>query len=253
VVDNKVVAEIAGSEFITDKNGERHKLASDIPPHEGEFLWRIIRENKFKHTIEIGCGFGISSLYICDAISAQPGSHHVIVDPYQSTQWHGIGVHNLNRAGFSSYRLIEKPSEIALPALLESGERFDFAFIDGWHTFEHVLLDFFYLNRLLKVGGIIVFHDIYSHALNRVLRYIVNYPNYRVAEVMGRVTLKRRLLNAVKVLAHFFVRLIPRSLSEELFDATLIRPGLFLKLYGNMVVLQKTAEDSRDWGWYKHF
>jgi predicted O-methyltransferase YrrM len=253
VVDNKVITEIFGTGLVVDSNGEKYKLDSYIPQNEGEFLWRIIRENKFQRAIEIGCGFGISSLYICDALSSQPGSQHVMVDPYQSTQWHGVGVYNLKRAGFSSYRLIEKSSETALPALLESGEKFDFAFIDGWHTFEHVLIDFFYLDNLLKPGGIIVFHDTYSHAVNRVLRYIVNYPNYQVVGVVGSVTWKRRWLNAFKVSAHFFIRLIPRSLAEELFDATVVSPGSFLRLHGDMVALRKTAEGSRDWDWYKHF
>jgi predicted O-methyltransferase YrrM len=253
MVSNKVIAEITGSGFAIDRQGTRHRVDSDISQSEGEFLWRLIRENKFQHTIEIGCGFGISSLYICDALSTQPGAKHVLIDPHQSTQWQGLGVYNLERANFSFYRLIEKPSEIALPEILESGEKFDFAFIDGWHTFEHVLLDFFYLNRVLKTGGIVVFHDSYCRQINRVLRYVANYPNYRIAGVVGGITRKRKLLNVLKTALHFFISLLPRRLAEELFDATIVKPGFFLKFQGDMVALQKTAEDSRGWQWYAHF
>jgi len=40
------------------------------------------------------------------------------------------------------------------------GERIDFAFIDGAHTFDHVLVDFFYIDRMLNVGGIVAFDDV---------------------------------------------------------------------------------------------
>ena len=35
----------------------------------------------------------------------------MIIDPFQSTDWHNIGITNLKRAGFDFFELIEKPSE----------------------------------------------------------------------------------------------------------------------------------------------
>ena len=151
---NPVVKQILMSKTVTDEFGNNHKLRSEIGPDKGEFIWALIQSNEIEHSIEIGCAFGISSLYICDALSQKESPRHVIIDPFQSTTWHGVGVNNLQTAGFSFYELIEKPSEIALPTLLQNEERFDFAFIDGYHTFDHALLDFFYLNRLLKIQGL---------------------------------------------------------------------------------------------------
>jgi len=34
-----------------------------------------------------------------------------------------------------------------LPRLLESGKKIDFAYIDGWHTFDYTLLDWCYIDR----------------------------------------------------------------------------------------------------------
>ena len=83
----------------------------------------------------------------------------MIVDPDESTAWCGVGVSNLDRAGIDFYELREEPSEIALPQLLKEGAEFDLAFIDGWHTFDQTLIDMYYANRLVKVGGYIIIDD----------------------------------------------------------------------------------------------
>ncbi len=46
-------------------------------------------------------------------------------------------------------------SEICLPQLLQQELRFDFAYVDGWHTFDHVMMEFFYINRMLDEGGVV--------------------------------------------------------------------------------------------------
>jgi predicted O-methyltransferase YrrM len=72
----------------------------------------------------------------------------------------GLGLANLDRAGYA--RLVEfhdEPSYRALPALEAAGQRIEFAFIDGWHTFDYVMVDFFYVDRMLRVGGIVVLDD----------------------------------------------------------------------------------------------
>jgi len=147
---------------------------------EGEFLAKAIEDNGFQRTIEIGCALGISSLYICDALSGQPDPSHTIIDPNQTDGWERIGIRNLEAHGYSFYRLIEQPSEIALPQLLQRGEAFDLGFIDGYHTFDHALVDFFYLNRMLRVGGMIIFDDVSFPSISKLVRYLRNYPAYEI-------------------------------------------------------------------------
>lgn len=163
-------------------------------------------------------------------------------------------MHNLDRAGFSFYELVEKPSELALPALLERGESFDFALIDGWHTFDHTLLDFFYLDRLLKVGAIIVIDDPILKPVGKALRHIVNYPNYEIIGlVRSRRLWQRKALNAVKRAMHLAVRLIPNRVAHEFFDASVVWPDAVLDLDATMVALRKTGPDEREWNWYVPF
>ncbi|MTI29215.1 class I SAM-dependent methyltransferase, partial [Xanthovirga aplysinae] len=109
---------------------------------------------------------------------------HTIIDPYQTSDWKNIGITNLRKANIDFFELIEKPSEIALPQLLNEKRKYDFALIDGWHTFDHTLIDFFYLNRLINTGGIIVIDDVGLPSINKLMRYILNYPAY---ELIGNV------------------------------------------------------------------
>ena len=67
------------------------------------------------------------------------------IDPFQKTQWNSNGLKLLtNSKLINRHNLIEKSYE-ALPELLKDNKnKFDFIFIDGWHTFDYTLIDFFY-------------------------------------------------------------------------------------------------------------
>lgn len=235
-----------------------YKVTS-IPTLEGEFLWDQIRKNHYCNTIEIGCALGISSLYICDALSTSQQWSHTIIDPYQSTDWQSIGMQNLKNAGYIDHvRLIESLSEIALPRLLEEHNTFDFGFIDGWHTFDHTLVDFFYLNRIIRVGGMIVFDDVRYPSISRVVRYVSKYPNYEIVNADYGVTLgkKYKLMTYIIKIAHLVSKCFPRKLHSLFFS------DVILSLHPiNAVLLQrprwaafrKIADDTRDYRWYENF
>ena len=69
--------------------------------------------------------------------------------------------------------------------MIEDGRAFEFAFVDGSHEFENVFVDFYYLYKLLEMGGIIAFHDANRFSIRKALHLIISYyPNYRI---MGTV------------------------------------------------------------------
>ena len=47
---------------------------------------------------------------------------------------------------------------------------FDFIFIDGWHTFDYTLVDMFYADRLLRIGGYLLIDDALHSGRNFVFR-----------------------------------------------------------------------------------
>lgn len=111
---------------------------------------------------------------------------------------------------------------------MRGGERFDFVFIDGRHLFDCVLVDFFYVDRLLEIGGYLALDDLWMPAVRKVKSKAL--PDWqqmvwqRVRRV-GRFMLKHRLGREVRS------RITP----------------------ANIAFLRKTAEDSRRWDFHQPF
>jgi hypothetical protein len=104
-----------------------------------------------------------------------------MIDPCQTSEWHGIGLANIQRAGFAGMiELHEKGSEIVLPQFLAEGLKIQAAIIDGYHTFDHALIDFFYINKMLKVGGVVIMDDTEFPSIAQVVDHILTYPSYQI-------------------------------------------------------------------------
>lgn len=232
---------------VTGKSGRSHEVHSAIDPEEERFLEQIIAADPSVHrTLEVGCAYGIASLRICKAIQSRAGASHVILDPFQHSQWDGAGVRGLEEAGINFFKLLEERSEFALPRLAEEDpESYDLVFIDGWHTFDHTLIDCFYATRLLRVGGYLVVDDMVLPAVRRVVQYLAEYPCYRFhCSLNGpeQPTYRLRLLRWLG------------SLFSGIRDGGLLHADLQHRLFGSrttrMVALQKTGPDARNWDWY---
>jgi predicted O-methyltransferase YrrM len=156
-------------------------MHSNIGADEAERLRTVVRTVAPTHAIEIGMAYGISTLYILDVLAsaAVPDAALISVDPFQSTQWRAAGIENVNRFGFSGlHRLIEEPDYVALPHLLIEGERFQFAYVDGDHGLDHVILDLFYLDRLLDVGGVVGLNDVQLLSVKGAIEFLVTHRHY---------------------------------------------------------------------------
>jgi hypothetical protein len=156
------------------------------------------------------------------------------------------GIVQLERAGLGFFRLLEQRSEFALPRLAEQeAGTFDLVFLDGWHTFDHTLVDAFYATRLLRIGGYLVLDDAYWKSVYRVADYLANYPCYqrfRSVDSVEPTSWKRRA-------ARLGLSLFPRRRVE----ATLSRPALrvvYATTEARMLALRKVAEDERSSTWH---
>ena len=172
-----------GTKKTYNKNSNKLiKIRAGIGDKESKFLVKILKSNNLKKCMEIGLAFGVSALTILSTIYKNGGTL-VSIDPNQSNKdiWNNMGKKLVENAGLGKYHtIIEDKSYNAMPELLkkEAGT-YDFIFIDGWHTFDYTLIDFFYADKLLKIGGIIVIDDALHAGVKKTLKYIdTNYVDY---------------------------------------------------------------------------
>jgi predicted O-methyltransferase YrrM len=248
---NPILSELIQSGVSVSENGKVHRVHSHIPTEEGLFLESTIAEIKPQVSVEVGLGFGISALFICEALSRLPNARHIVIDPHQrrSTATHisfeCVGLDNLRKAGYE--HLIEfhdASSHLALPALVSQGTKVDFAFIDGWHTFDFASTDFFYIDLLLRPGGVVVLDDTYFPSVWKLCRYIVTNRAY---SVVGCVPLAEDLSS------HPLRRLAARvshSVTRNLWRAT--HSDKLVPL-SRCIAFRKEAEDSRSWDFHQDF
>jgi predicted O-methyltransferase YrrM len=234
---NPVLSEILASGLTrTAKGDESLKVHSAISKSKGLFIQDIVRELDPTISLEVGLAYGVSALFICDALNVRDNTRHIAIDPNQNggkwgDNWRGVGIANLGRAGYGAIvRLIESPSYQALPELELAGQRVDFAFIDGWHTFDFTLVDFFFIDRMLNVGGVIAFDDAHWPSVRKVCRFVKTNLAYSVLGV-HRIGMKS---------------LIKRGLSKGLSE---VWPGL----QARCIAFRKVADDNRRWDHFKEF
>jgi predicted O-methyltransferase YrrM len=215
--------------------GDSIPLVSAISHEEGLFLQDLVRKVDPKVTLEVGLAYGISALYICDALRIREGTRHIAIDPYQHKHWgNGIGMANLRRAGFGDIvQLIEKPSHLVLPELEMASQEVDFAFIDSWHTFDFTLIDFFYIDHVLRVGGIVAIDDTNWRAVRQVCRFVVTNRAYSVVGTCGAYSWKRRI-------AERLLSIIP-----------FCRSNFELGIRGRCVAFRKEKHDDRPWSHFR--
>ena len=250
---NEVLEEIITTGLVTvPTTGERKPVHSHISPQAGDFLRDLVRNENPKVIVAIGLAFAISALYICDALEVREDTRYVAIDPNQyggqwGNDWEGTGLSNLERANYADFvELIEKPSFEALPALEAEGIKADFAFIDGWHTFDHALIDFFYLDRILRVGGIIAMDDSDWPAIRKLCRFIATNRAYSVVGKVGEETAPSWRHRCLKggISSTPFRRLIKPEILTSARD---------LKIDGSFVAFRKMKDDDRRWDHYRAF
>jgi hypothetical protein len=189
--------------------------------------------------------YGISGLYICEAMNELGGdSTHTMIDPMQRELWRDIGLRNLKEAGFEDkVRFYREGSEITLPRLARDGATYDFIFIDGFHTFDHAMVDVFYSTRLLAEEGVLVLDDANWPSINKLVNYVAQFPCYewiggpRGGGLLGKLA-RTKLKDLPKTVLH--------RLRKHGLGGTSVTKG-------SIVALRKIAADERPSDWFVGF
>jgi predicted O-methyltransferase YrrM len=155
------------------KFADAARVLEDVPhihPKNAERLYDFVFESGARDILELGFAHGASTAYMAAALDERGEGRIVTMDLELAKQRQPSLVETLERTGLTKYvepvysavtytwelmQVVEDQTQggVCQPC-------FDFAFIDGAHTWEADGLAFFLVDKLLRVGGWMLFDDL---------------------------------------------------------------------------------------------
>lgn len=217
-----------------------------VPNDAAAILERAARLSPAGCVIETGCASGLSTLHICrgrmDAGLLDAASVSHAIDPNQTRHFESMGIRHVERAGLSGVcRVHDRAAHEVLPELLATGTRAGFAFIDGMHQMDFVMLEAFYIDRMLAVGGVVAIHDLWMPALQHFACFWAANRAYEPvtatdsAIVAGPCESDRRGVRDPMTASAFFRRRLLGYVDRS------------------VLLLRKTGEDGRAWDEFRDY
>ncbi len=247
-----VVDQVLTTRRVTLADGSTIEANSFIPRDSCELLYDVVRDTRASRTLEVGMAYGVSTVCLADAVRQVSGDRgrHIAIDPAQTAGWRAGGLAQLARAGLADVvELLELKSHVALPQLLARGERIQVGFIDGWHTFDHTLIDFFYIDLMLEPRGMLVFDDVGYPAIHKLVRFILANRSYTLERVLDQNDSATASLRARRRLKRLL-----RPLARTDQDPSPANNALFSRIaLAHTVALRKTGEDTRRFDHFERF
>ena len=162
-----------------------HRLQTDAPAMHGDgrLRWdvspgtlRFLADNVTAghRTLEVGCG-------VSTVVLAATGAEHTAMSPAPEEHAHiraycaEIGVDT------SRLRYLEGLSHDLLPGITD---QLDLALVDGAHSFPYPVVDYHYVSRLLRPGGLLLLDDVPIPAVGILFRFLSSEPAWRLVEVL---------------------------------------------------------------------
>lgn len=242
---NETLEIILRTETVYDDAGKAYRLHSHTRKEQGLFLQNIIRKIKPEKSIEVGLAYGISTLFICEALRENKIGHHYVMDPYQR-QWHNIGLKNIHDAGYDDIvDFYEEPADRLLSNFFLKNVKIDFAYLDGSKVFDVVFFNIYILSKIMNVGGVLVLDDCTFPGIKKVVRFLNVHPCFEYYSGFKPIydSPKRRLAKTI-------FRILPvRPLIKEEFLFPLNGQNLDF----HCIAFKKVKEDTRPWNWYCEF
>lgn len=243
---NPILREIFKTSTVIGPKGEKYPIHSYTSEDQCKFLQAIIRKTQAQTGVEIGLAYGISSLAICEALSCQEKPEHHIIDPLQG-DWKDIGLLNLEKAGFLKHvEFYRDYSHVVLPKLLAGGLRADFAYVDTTKVFDILMVDVFYLHKILRVGGILVLDDCNFPGIRKLARFLCRHPGWKLHS-----SFEAYQTSALKKILSKTCQFIP--FKEKMFSPDLLELDCNLGIHAHCLAFEKVCEDERDWAWFNNF
>jgi hypothetical protein len=127
-------------------------------------------------------------------------------------------------------------SEDALPRLPQQ-QVYDHALIDGRHGFPNPIIDWYYIARVLKIGGLVVIDDLHIWTCELLVNFLRAEPDWALVEETERVAVLRKQGNST-LSNEWKKQPYVRNRSRETSALAKIDYGMGLLIRGNFSLLR---------------
>jgi predicted O-methyltransferase YrrM len=183
----RVIDSAIGGNVTAKSDGTTHHIFPiAIHPREGKALSDWVARERAASSIEVGFGYGISTLFVLRGHLSNGSSEpfrHLTIDPNQIQGFSSIGLQLVEAAGLRDHLDFHNDrSEFVLPRLVAEERQFDFAFVDGNHRFDWVFVDLMFLGRLVRGGSVIFLDDFQLPAVKKAVAFCTGNLGWAVEE-----------------------------------------------------------------------
>jgi predicted O-methyltransferase YrrM len=234
----------------TDSSGCTVAINSDTPKGQGLFLQRIYDQIKPEKSLEVGFAFGISTLFILEKCREYNRKEkcHIVIEPFD---WGNAAIYNIRKEGLEKYIDIRNDlSDKVLPSMYLNNERIQFAYVDTTKVFDTVLQDFYFIDKILDTGGVVIFDDASTGGINMVIRFINTLPHYRILDSYEKVDYSKKYI-AGEELFERLIKIIP--FKKRFMPYYSFKISRKLGLNYRCIAFTKIKNDERQWNWEKPF
>ncbi len=130
---------------------------------------RFLDEHLHAHMKTIETGSGISTV-----LFALKGTSHTCVVPDEKQVERIAAYCEAKKIALTQLRFLLERSELALPGVGETD--YDLALIDGRHGFPTPFIDWFYMSRMLKIGGVVIIDDLHIWTCDLLRKFLLSEP-----------------------------------------------------------------------------
>ncbi len=234
-----------------NESDESIPLHSNTSAAQGVFLQKIFDAVKPSQSIEVGFAYGVSTLFILEKHRQynSKDAAHIVIEPFDA--WGTAAEYNIEKEGLTRFMHLQRDfSDKVLAKLFLQNHRVQFAYIDTTKLFDVIMHDFYFIDKMLDTGGVIILDDCGGGwpGVQRAARFFSKLPHYHIMDVHNKIVVsgKRRF---IKKILSLLIALIP--FKKRIFPATDFSTDEKLGLDYSCIAFKKIAEDKREWNWDK--
>jgi hypothetical protein len=176
---------------------------------------------------------------------------HIAIEPDE--YWGDAAIYNIRKEGLDHFLDLRRAfSDQVLPGMYYDGLRIQYAYIDTTKQFDVVMQDFYYIDKILEKGGVVIFDDTggFWPGIQRVVRYVATLPHYKVLDRHNKIECSFKMKIA-RFIVTSIIKVIP--FKKRFYPTFNFKSDSQMNLDFSCVAFQKIEQSTLRWDYDKSF